>query len=555
MALANKVIYQNGAIREFEKPEVCEAIKVANANRWTVSLSPIEWDERKARLKKEHEKHANASDKMGMTLKEAKKILEKEFAVISLHKSTEPFEFDESKWFKHEKPSVLEAFRVLSKGGYYISISGHDYNMREKRLKKEYEENTKDPNPAKNRIKGNFPGNKSIEYCGDSMPGPGEEQPKEGNPALKESATQFNDALLDEQAKKIEELTMENERLKDQVAVLYAYKEHNENFDRKQIKRLGKEITRLNKIIHKKNLKIDEIRKESSRHLRGKMKMFGENFDLEQELNDKNAVLSDVAEELRLSKIREKNLTEVCQKYMKENEELKKELADKVVDKIDAQALKSAESALAYKEKVIADLTKKLKSINMNRHNERIYKKQLAEKDEVIAELDKELDEANKHQQQAYRSCADKNKEIRALKLQISALEKRGNGIDWKRNADAIKLYVNRASHERLWSPISQDICNEQELSFIINHGGKRVKYALRFDGTDIVYECSDPDKKPSFFRDDSVGAVTNKKDCSPVKDTHSTEDNPEEIEIEKAVKLVRKAMKEGRTVTIDYKD
>ena len=57
----------------------------------------------------------------------------------------------------------------------------------------------------------------------------------------------------------------------------------------------------------------------------------------EQELKDKNAVLSDVSEELRLLKIREKNLTEVCQKYMKENEELKKELADKVVDKIDAQ--------------------------------------------------------------------------------------------------------------------------------------------------------------------------------------------------------------------------
>lgn len=232
-----------------------------------------------------------------MTLEEAKKILEKEFAVISLHKSTEPFEFDESRWIEHEKPSVLEAFRVLSNGGYYISISGHDYNMREKRLKKEYEKNTK-------------------------APGPGEEQPKEGNPALEESASQFNDALLDEQAKKI--------------------------------KRLGKEITRLNKIIHKKN------------------------------------------EELRLTKIREKNLTDVCQKYMKEAEELKDELANKVVDKIDAQALKSAESALAYKENVITDLTKKLKSINMNRHNERIYKKQLAEKDEVISDLGKELAEAKK---------------------------------------------------------------------------------------------------------------------------------------------------------------
>lgn len=461
MSLANKEIYQNGAIREFEKPEVCEAIKVANENRWTVCLSPIEWDEREARLKKEYEQNT---------------------------KSLGPGE-------EQPKEGDLKAATKMfgAQAREIMRLTAENAELRE-----------------------------TI----DKM--------KEGNPALKEalneSASQFNDALLDEQAKKIEKLANENERLKDQIA-------------------------RLNKIIHKKNLKIEELGKESSRHLRGKMKMFGENFDLEQELKDKNAVLSDVADELRLSKIREKNLTEVSQKYMKENEELKKELADKVVDKIGAQALKSAESALAYKEKVIADLTKKLKSINKNRHNERIYKKQLAEKDEVIAELDKELDEANKHQQQAYRSCADKNKEIRALKLQISALEKRGNGIDWKRNADAIKLYVNRASHERLWSPISQDICNEQELSFIINHGGKRVKYALRFDGTDIVYECSDPDKKPSFFRDDSVGAVTNQKDCSPVKDTHSTEDNPEEIEIEKAVKLVRKAMKEGRTVTIDYKD
>lgn len=242
-----------------------------------------------------------------MTFEEAKKILEKEFAVINLHKSTEPFEFDDSNWFGYEKPSVLEAFRVLSKEGYYITISGHDYDMRKKRLEKEYEKNTK-------------------------APGPGEEQSKEGNPALKEAASQFNDALLDEQAKKIAELTKEKTNLEDQITILNACKEHNENVGRKQINRLGKEIAKLNSIIH-----------------------------------DKNAVLSDVAEELRLSKIREKNLTEVGQKYMKENEELKKELADKVVDKIDAQSLKSAESALAYKEKVIA------------------------EKDEVIADLGNEL--------------------------------------------------------------------------------------------------------------------------------------------------------------------
>lgn len=407
-----------------------------------------------------------------MTFEEAKKILEKEFAVIGIHKSTEPFEFDESGWIEHEKPSVLEAFRVLSKEGYYITISGHDYNMRKKRLEKEYEKNTKAPGSGEEQPKeGDLKAatkmfgaqareimrltaeNAELRETIDKM--------KEGNPALKEalaeSASQFNDALLDEQAK--------------------------------DLKRLGKEIARLNSIIHKKNLKIDELGKESSRHLEGKMKMFGENFDLEQMLKDKNAVLADVAEELRLSKIREKNLTEVGQKYMKEVEDLREKLANKVVDNINANALKSAESALAWKEKVIEN-------------------------------LGKELAETKKYQQKAYLSCAEKNEEIRALKLQISAWEKRGNGIDWKRNAEAIKLYVNRASRERLWNTVNQDICNEKELSFIINHGGKRMKYALRFDGTDIVYECSDPDKKPSFFRDDSVGAVTNLKDCSLAKDT-----------------------------------
>ena len=360
-----------------------------------------------------------------MTFEEAKKTLEKRGFLVK--KSDYPIAVDKMKFPLWEEVVVVEAVTEIAKNGYMAAIVSDENRNRLARLKKEY---------GKNHIKGDFSGNKSIEHCGE--PGPGEEQPKEnglkaatdafilqaneimrlknknaelleaidkmkeGNPALNESATQFNDALLDEQAK--------------------------------EIKRLGKEISKLNGIIHKKNLKIEELEKESFRHLSGKVKMFGKNVDLEQMLKDKNAVLADVAEELRLTKIREKNLTEVCQKYMKENEGLKEQLADNV-----------------------------------------------------------------------------------------------GNGIDWKRNADAIKLYVNRASHERLWNPINQDICNEKELSFIINHGGKRVKYALRFDGTDIVYECSDPDKKPSFFRDDSVGAVTNLKDCSPAKDTHPAVDIAEE--------------------------
>ena len=453
-----------------------------------------------------------------MTFEEAKKILESEG--FKLEGPGKPGVVSEA-FAEYESPEICEAMQIIESAGFGIGMELNHFDERKARLKEEREKHSNAPMPA--------PGSAKNCIKEDSVV---------INPALKESASQFNDALLDEQAKKIAELTKEKSNLEDQITVLNACKKHNDKIDRKQIKSLGKEIARLNGIIH-----------------------------------DKNAILADVAEELRLTKIREKNLAELGLKYVGENEKLKKELADKVVDKIDAQALKSAESALAWKEKVItykdmalaydekkiADLGKELKAqkdlvddISLKydgaKHNLKL-------RIEECEKLKKELYEANKRQQQAYRSCADKNKEIRALKLQISALEKRGNGIDWKRNADAIKLYVNRASHERLWSPISQDICNEQELSFIINHGGKRVKYALRFDGTDIVYECSDPDKKPSFFRDDSVGAVTNQKDCSPVKDTHPTEDNPEEIEIEKAVKLVRKAMKEGRTVTIDYKD
>lgn len=330
-----------------------------------------------------------------MTVEEAKKILEKEGFKL---KGPGRAGVVSKSFTEYESPEICEAMKVVCSAGYGISMPLSCFNERKARLKLEFAENTK-------------------------APGPGEEQPKEGNHALKESASQFNDALLDEQAKKIGEQNKEITRLlslvekkENSISRLYYEKSvlEKENEDLKKgelparyfdkalvdeqaekikklehekldileiassskqtiaeqadkIKRLGKEIARLNKNIYKKNLKIKELRKENSRHLRGKIKMFCENVDLEQMLKDKNAVLSDVAEELRLSKIREKNLVEVSQKYTKENEELKKELANKVVNKIDAQALKSAESALAYKEKVIA------------------------EKNEVIADLGKEL--------------------------------------------------------------------------------------------------------------------------------------------------------------------
>lgn len=477
-----------------------------------------------------------------MTLEEAKKILEKEFAVISLHKSTEPFEFDESGWIEHEKPSVLEAFRVLAKGGYYISISGHDYNMREKRLKKEYEENTKAPGSSENRIK----------------------EDSGVNPALKEAASQFNDALLDEQGKKIEsleekckkyayvvdsledklrELKSENRRIRDSdlnlEGLTYATRELKEK--NKKIDEQNKEITRLLSLVEKKENSISRLyyeksvlEKENEDLKKGEIparyfdkalvdeqaekikKLEHEKLDIleiassskqtiaEQAkkinrlgkeisklniiIHDKNAVLSDVAEELRLSKIREKNLAELGLKYVGENEKLKKKLADKVVDKIDAQALKSAESALAYKEKVIA------------------------EKDEVIADLGKELAATKKE------------------------LEGTNNLVRMVRNASKEYCEYGIAA-EKMIQKLSKIIVSKGLVPSDVFEKCRLWANGYRFNPQ--LYDFIEEEEKK----------------FSPVKDTHPTEDNPEEIEIEKAVKIVRKAMKEGHTVTIKYEN
>lgn len=438
-----------------------------------------------------------------MTFEEAKKILEKEFAVINLHKSTEPFEFDDSNWFGYEKPSVLEAFRVLSKEGYYITISGHDYDMRKKRLEKEYEKNTK-------------------------APGPGEEQSKEGNPALAESASQFNDALLDEQAKKIAELTKDKELMKK--ATLSQLDDFIEIYnlltkESQKTKRLGKEIAKLNGIIH-----------------------------------DKNAILSDVAEELRLSKICEKNLTEVCQKYVKEVEDLREQLANKVVDKIDAQALKSAESALAWKEKVIA------------------------EKDDVIADLGKELTESKKRVEwvrNASKEYCDygvaANEFIKKLsRLYILASNNGNIDVEMLERCKNYQTYGFPANCNRETKKEINDIAREKEnkkpriptpeepkhdngfedfINKAIDNYNRRAAElgcAGSKDGNGITDQMEE-EKKLSPFRDDSVGAVTNQKDCYPIKDTHPTEDNPEEVEMDEILEFVRKALEEGHTVSIDY--
>lgn len=336
-----------------------------------------------------------------MTFEEAKKILKKEgYDVEKVGRPSSP----SIVFTAYESSEICEAMQVVWSAGYNISMVSSRFDDRKARLSLELAENSA------------------------PTPGPGEEQPKEGNPALKEAASQFNDALLDEQGKKIKHLT--------------------------------KKIARLNKIIHKKNLKIEEFRKESSRHLRGKIKMFGETLDLSQELCDKN-------EDIRLSKIREKNLTEVCQKYIKENEKLKKKLAEKIVDEIDARALKSSESALAYKEKVIA------------------------EKDEVIADLGKELAATKKE------------------------LEEKTHLVDIIRNASKEYCEYGIAA-EKMIQKMAKVIVEERAIDSEDLEKYRRWANGYSFN-PQLPDFSEEEEKQLSPVKDDnSHGEVTNQKDISP---------------------------------------
>lgn len=344
-----------------------------------------------------------------MTLKEAKKILKKEG--FKLEGPGKPCDVSEC-FIELESPEICEAMQIVCSAGYMIMMEVYDFNARKARLKEQLEEHSN--------------------------------APTSGSPALKEAASQFNDALLDEQAKKIEELTKEKTNLEDQITVLNACKEHNDKIDRKQIKRLGKEISKLNSIIH-----------------------------------DKNAVLADVAEELRLTKIREKNLAELGLKYVGENEKLKKKLADKIVDEIDARALKSAESALAYKEKVIA------------------------EKDEVIADLGKELAEAKKLNT------------AKILDINAKCMRAARESIN-----DVFESYAAKYAKSTL-----DELKDKAYESF--NAKAHKLGFVGSKDGNGIIDQMEE--------------------------DSHPTEDNPEEVELDEILEYVRKALEEGHTVSIDY--
>lgn len=92
------------------------------------------------------------------------------------------------------------------------------------------------------------------------------------NPALDSAAKQFNDALLDKQAKKIE-----------------AYR---------------KQLARLSKVLRKKNDEIEKLSAESSKHLISKVHTLYENQEMKKEyaksLKEKDEVIDDISHELRV---------------------------------------------------------------------------------------------------------------------------------------------------------------------------------------------------------------------------------------------------------------
>lgn len=64
----------------------------------------------------------------------AKRFLSQELVGAEFHSSPDPFEFNECNWIANEKTEVLKAMTILARAGIYLSISGHEYMMREKAL-------------------------------------------------------------------------------------------------------------------------------------------------------------------------------------------------------------------------------------------------------------------------------------------------------------------------------------------------------------------------------------------------------------------------------------
>lgn len=222
-----------------------------------------------------------------MTFEEAIKILKKEFFGIEFKKFDKPLKFEEKLWIRNEKPEILEALHIVAKNGISVSVPETALRIRSI-ITKKMRAGEGAPAPvsgtplsAAEGIKLQWKDNKNTVK----------------NPALKEAASQFNDALLDEQGKKI--------------------------------KRFDKEIARLNKIIHKKNLKIaekDEVITDLGKELKA----------MKQQLDSYTKMAQKMAEVIVLKKPVTVDFFEMCWELAySEEKEAAEELSKVLNDVID----------------------------------------------------------------------------------------------------------------------------------------------------------------------------------------------------------------------------
>ena len=62
----------------------------------------------------------------------AKQFLRQELVGAEFDSYPEPFEFNEYNWIANEKPEVKKVMTILARAGIAISMSMHEYSMREK---------------------------------------------------------------------------------------------------------------------------------------------------------------------------------------------------------------------------------------------------------------------------------------------------------------------------------------------------------------------------------------------------------------------------------------
>lgn len=150
---------------------------------------------------------------------------------------------------------------------------------------------------------------------------------------LSEVASEFNDALLDEQSRKIADL---EERL---------LKAESDYIDKVHLVTVrGREIARLNKVIHEKNIMIKNLISERGRVARllsaeqtthkidlqatksAESALIYKEKEFEKSLKEKDEVIDDLSRELARSKEREEELIATVKDYVTEIDELKGEI-------------------------------------------------------------------------------------------------------------------------------------------------------------------------------------------------------------------------------------